>query len=108
MAGKNGGAPLSDVVEEARALMARDPDVTAVHIIDAREVDAFERFWVESMAEAAELRIERGHPNSWKLVRAAAELTAAETRRESLRVRTARKLASIEQWAFEGLSEGAR
>jgi hypothetical protein len=66
-------------------LMLRDPDVTAVHIIDAREVDVLEWLWVESMVEAAELRIEHGHASSWKLVRAAEELTAPETQRESLR-----------------------
>ena len=100
MAGRNGGAPLSEVVEEARALMLRDPDVTAVTSSMPARSTSSSGSGSNRWRKRPKLRIEHGRACSWKLVRAAEELMAGGTRRESFARADGEETRCVEQWSI--------
>ncbi len=103
------GTSLTDVVKGARGLLLRNPDISAVHIVDVREVDAFDRFWAESLVEEEELKLDHPRVGSWTIARkppAPVEPPPAVP----LRVRASELVRAIGAWSagFDGLTEGAR
>ncbi len=104
------GTPLTEVVQGARGLLLRNPEITAVHIVDARPIDAFDRWWAESLVEADELQLLHPRSTSWSVTRKPKLQTAPPPRPTPLRDWLIGKLNAIGRWSagFEGLTEGTR
>jgi hypothetical protein len=104
------GTPLIEVIKGARGLLLHSPEITAVHIVDVREVDAFDRWWAEQLIESDELQLLHPRTASWIVTRTPEPGSAPAPRPAPQRDKVIRKLNAISQWSagFEVLSEGAR
>ena len=104
------GTPLIEVVKGARGLLLHSPEITAVHIVDVREVDAFDRWWAELLVESDELQLAHPRAGSWTVTRKPEVEIASPPRPAPLRGKVIRKLNAIGHWSagFDGLTEGAR
>ncbi len=104
------GTPLIDVVKGARSLLLHNPEITAVHIVGAREIDAFDRWWAESLVESAELQFEHPRVGSWTVARKPEPEIQSPPRPAPAWTKVLTKLNAIGRWSagFDGLTEGAR
>jgi hypothetical protein len=102
--------PLTEVVAGATGLLLRNPDISAVHIVDVRAVDAFDRLWAESLVEATDLELDHPRAGSWKITRKLEPDVAPPPRQIPVWTGLMSKLRALGHWSagFDGLTEGAR
>jgi hypothetical protein len=99
---------LIGALETASALLRRNPEIAAVHIVDPHVLDGEDQRALALLFSVNRQRLGRPHEGVWSLAREDEVLDPAPPRPSREAVRDA--LAAWSRWSagFEGLTEGAR